>query len=95
MEKQPVLKRIVLPAGIVLGLMVCSINLYNISRWWEPQWLHDSVAHLSAAGMFLSISQLTKKPQHSTRPKVRLYAAGPISSPSTSVRLKTFESIVY
>jgi hypothetical protein len=55
MEKKPVLKRIIFPAGIVLCLMVISINLYNLSRWWEPQLLHDIFANLSAAGMFLSI----------------------------------------
>ncbi len=52
---KPVSRRIILPAGIVLGLMVTSINLYNWSRWWEPQLLHHIFAHLSAVGMFLSI----------------------------------------
>jgi hypothetical protein len=55
MGKKPVLKRIILPAGIVLGLMVISINLYNLSRWWEPPLLHHVFANLSALGMFLSI----------------------------------------
>jgi hypothetical protein len=55
MEKKPVLKRIIFPAGIVFCLMVISINLYNLSRWWEPQLLHNIFANLSAAGMFLSI----------------------------------------
>lgn len=55
MRKKPVLHRIVFPAGIVLILMVVSINLYNWSRWWQPQWLHDLFANFSAAGMFMSI----------------------------------------
>lgn len=55
MDKKPVFKWIVLPAAIVLGLMIVSIHLFNISRWWEPQWLHNIFALLSAAGMFLSI----------------------------------------
>ena len=55
MEKKPALKRIIFPAGIVLGLMIISINLYNVSRWWEPQFLHQLFANLSAAGMFASI----------------------------------------
>lgn len=55
MEKKPVLKRIIFPAGIVLCLMVISINLYNLSRWWEPRILHQIFANLSAAGMFASI----------------------------------------
>lgn len=55
MEKKRVFKRMVMPAGIVLCLMVVSINLYNLSRWWEPQFLHDLFANLSAVGMFLSI----------------------------------------
>ncbi|HPD57491.1 MAG TPA: hypothetical protein PKW17_09660 [Smithellaceae bacterium] len=55
MEKKPKIQRIVFPAGIVLFLMVISINIYNVSRWWEPKLLHDVAANLSAAGMFLSI----------------------------------------
>jgi hypothetical protein len=55
MEKQPVLKRIILPAGIVLCLMIVSINLYNYSRWWRPQALHAFFANFSAALMFISI----------------------------------------
>ena len=52
---QSAFRRIMLPAGIVLFLMIVSINLYNGSRWWEPQWLHAIFANLSAAAMFLSI----------------------------------------
>lgn len=55
MERKPAFKRIIFPAGIVLGLMTISINLYNVSRWWEPQLLHHLFANLSAAGMFASI----------------------------------------
>lgn len=55
MEKKPVLQRIIFPAGVVFCLMVVSIHLYNLSRWWEPPLLHHLFAHLSAAGMFASI----------------------------------------
>jgi len=55
MKKKSALKRIIFPAGLVLGLMIISIHLYNVSRWWEPQLLHDIFAGLSAAGMFVSI----------------------------------------
>jgi hypothetical protein len=55
MEKQPVLKRIIIPAGTVLVLMIVSINLYNASRWWRPQGLHMFFANFSAALMFISI----------------------------------------
>ncbi len=55
MEKQPVLKRIIIPAGTVLVIMIVSINLYNASRWWRPQALHMFFANFSAALMFISI----------------------------------------
>ncbi len=55
MEKQSFSRRILFPIALVMGTMIISINAYDLSRSIENQTLHQSIAHISAVLMFLSI----------------------------------------
>ena len=52
MAKQSYVKRVILPILIVMGMMVLSINIYDLSRSMENRTL---IANISAVMMFLSI----------------------------------------
>jgi hypothetical protein len=55
MVKESVSRRIVFPIALVLGVMIISINLYNLSpRVLRPPW-HGLLANTSAALMFAAI----------------------------------------
>jgi hypothetical protein len=55
MVKQSVVRRIVVPIALVLGVMIVSINLYDLTpRVLEPPW-HSLLANGSAVLMFASI----------------------------------------
>lgn len=55
MEQSSRIKRVGIPAGIVLVVMLVSINTYDLSRSIPQRGLHLVVSHLSALFMFLSI----------------------------------------
>lgn len=55
MKQTSRLKRVGVPAGIVLVVMVVSINTYDMSRGISHRGLHLLVSHVSALCMFLSI----------------------------------------
>ena len=55
MEQSSRFKRMVLPAGLALLVMIISINTYDLSRNIGHRGLHLLVSHLSALFMFLSI----------------------------------------
>jgi hypothetical protein len=55
MEKQSFSRRILFPIALVMGTMIVSINAYDLSRSIENQTTHQSIAHISAVFMFLSI----------------------------------------
>jgi len=55
MEQLSRIKRLGIPAGLVLVVMLVSINTYDLSRSIPQRGLHLVVSHLSALFMFLSI----------------------------------------
>ncbi len=55
MEQSSRFKRMVLPAGLALLVMVISINTYDLSKNIGHRGLHLLLSHLSAVFMFLSI----------------------------------------
>ena len=55
MKKRSVFQRAVLPVLVLLGVMILSINMYNMARHVETRALHMLLAHGSAFLMFLSI----------------------------------------
>jgi hypothetical protein len=55
MKKQSYFRRVIFPAILVMGVMIVSINVYDLSRHIDNRALHGILANGSAAGMFLSI----------------------------------------
>ncbi len=55
MQTQSLFRRVVFPIGLVLGVMIVSINAYNLSIHIENRTIYKVVVHGSAALMFLSI----------------------------------------
>lgn len=55
METRSVFQRAVLPALVLLGIMVLSINMYDAARLVENRTLHMALSHGGAVLMFLSI----------------------------------------
>lgn len=55
MKRQRFFRRVVFPIIFVTGVMVVSINVYNISRHVENRTLHSILSTAGAVFMFLSI----------------------------------------
>lgn len=55
MQRQGLFRRVMLPILLVLGVMVASINVYNLARFIEHRLLHLILSHIGAIFMFLSI----------------------------------------
>jgi len=55
MERQSFFRRVVVPIVLVMGTMIISINVYNISRHVENRTLHSFLSNAGAIFMFLSI----------------------------------------
>lgn len=55
MKRQSFFRRVVFPIIFVTGVMVVSINVYNISRHVENRTLHSILSTAGAVFMFLSI----------------------------------------
>lgn len=55
MERQSFFRRVVFPIVFVMGVMIVSINVYNISRYVENCSLHLILSSTGAIFMFLSI----------------------------------------
>ena len=55
MEKKAVFQRAVFPLLVLLGVMIISINMYDLARRVESRTLHTVLSHGGAVLMFLSI----------------------------------------
>lgn len=55
MEKQSVARRILFPAGLALGIMIVSVNVYKYAGNIESGVIQGVVVYLSAVGMFATI----------------------------------------
>ena len=55
MEKQSIYRRVTFPVILVIGVILISNHLYNLSRHIENNSLHLFVSHTSAAFIFLSV----------------------------------------
>lgn len=55
MEKQNLYRRVLFPIILVVGVMLISINLYEVSRRIDLHVLHLAVSHTSAVFIFLSV----------------------------------------
>lgn len=55
MEKQSVARRILFPAGLALGIMIVSVNVYKYAGNIESGVIQGVVVYLSAMGMFATI----------------------------------------
>jgi len=53
--RQSFIRRVLLPAALVLAVMIISTNIYDLSRHIESRLLHGLLANGSAVFMFLSI----------------------------------------
>jgi len=55
MRKQPFFRRVIFPIILVMGVMILSVNLYDVSRHIENRTLHLILSNGSAIFMFISI----------------------------------------
>jgi hypothetical protein len=55
MEQQNLYRRVMFPILLVVGVMLLSINLYDLSRRIDHHSLHLVISHISAVFIFLSV----------------------------------------